>query len=89
MPIELLTRKDLEEFKTQFFHELKNLLASIEQPIHKRILKSKDVISILRISPGNLQNLRKNETIRYTKIGGTIFYKYEDIEELLKNKRRA
>jgi len=43
----------------------------------------------LRISPGNLQTLRKNETIRYTKIGGIIFYKYEDIEEVLKNIRRA
>lgn len=89
MPIELLTRKDLMEFKEQFFLELKNLLASKELPIQKRFLKSKDVIRILRISPGNLQNLRKNETIRYTKIGGIIFYKYEDIEKLLENNRRA
>lgn len=89
MPIELLTRKDLMEFKEQFFVELKNLLATKELPIQKRFLKSRDVIRILRISPGNLQNLRKNETIPYTKIGGIIFYKYEDIEEMLKNNRRA
>ena len=34
---------------------------------------------MLRISPGTLQNLRVNGTLAYTKIGGIIYYKYEDI----------
>ncbi len=89
MPLELLTVNDLKEFKAELLQELKNMLAPKESPIDKKLLKTKDVCQILRISEGTLQNLRNNETITYTKVGGTIYYKYEDIEQLIKNKRRA
>jgi hypothetical protein len=36
------------------------------------------------LKPGTLQNLRKNETIAFKKIGGTIYYKYEDVERLFR-----
>jgi hypothetical protein len=36
----------------------------------KQWLKSVDVRKMLNISPGTLQNLRINGTLRYTKIGG-------------------
>jgi len=42
---------------------------------------------MLKISPGTLQNLRVNGTIRYTKIGGILYYKQEDIHRLLEGKK--
>ena len=89
MPLELLTLKDLQEFKVELLRELKNLLHAKEMPIEKRLLKTKDVCRILRITEGTLQNLRNNETIGFKKIGGIIYYRYEDIERLMGNSRRA
>ena len=89
MPLELLTVKDLQEFKTELLRELKSLLFLRETSIEKGLLKTKDVCRILRLTPGTLQNLRKNETIFYKKIGGTIYYRHEDIAELLKRGKRA
>lgn len=44
---------------------------------------------MLKISPGTLQNLRVNGTLRFTKIGGIIYYSYEDIELLLEGTNKA
>lgn len=38
---------------------------------------------ILGISNGTLQNMRINGTITFSRIGGLIFYKYEDIVKLM------
>lgn len=38
---------------------------------------------MLEISPGTLQTLRTNGTIRYSKIGGIFYYKYKDILKIL------
>jgi hypothetical protein len=46
-------------------------------------LKSNQVRKMLLVSPGTLQNLRINGTLPYTKIGGVIFYDYEDIKKML------
>jgi len=32
-----------------------------------------------------LQNLRINGKLKYTKVGGTIFYRWEDVEEMLQS----
>jgi predicted site-specific integrase-resolvase len=49
----------------------------------KKWLKSYEVRELLNISPGTLQNLRINGTLPYTKIGGVMFYDYEDIKKIL------
>lgn len=46
-------------------------------------LKSSEVRKLLKISPGTLQNLRINGTLHYTRVGGIIYYKYDDIKKLL------
>ena len=88
MPLELLTLKDLQEFKVQLFEELKKILAADKLPESKNLLKSKDVCRMLKISPRTLQNLRNNETIIYSKLGGTLYYEYDDIKQLIKKGRR-
>ena len=87
MPLQLITLKDLEDFKTELLAEIKRLLLlKEEKSLEKKLLKTKDVCRILRLSAGTLQNLRKNEILYSIKVGGTLYYNYEDIEKILRNR---
>lgn len=88
MAIEVLTKDDLNQFKTELFAEISQLLAATPQNKQKW-LKSKEVLELLTISPGTLQNLRINGTLTFTKIGGTIYYDHEDINKLLERNKKA
>ena len=87
MPLELLTLKDLQEFKVQLFEELGKILAAYEASQNINLLRSKDVCQRLRIKSGTLQTLRKNKTIPYLKIGGTLYYEDQVIRDLIKKKK--
>jgi hypothetical protein len=80
---QLLTIGDLEKFKNELLQEMKNLLKDSNGQAAKQWLKSSEVRKLLGISPGTLQNLRTNGTLSYTKIGGIVFYRYEEIAKLL------
>ena len=82
MTNELLTREDLQQFRMQLLGELKEILQQSKQST-KQWLKSAEVRKMLGISHGTLQNLRITRSLPYTKLGGIMFYKYEDIEKLL------
>ena len=84
MPAEILTTDDLREFKIELLKEFKQILAVHHGQPSKKWLKSYEVRKLLGISPGTLQNLRVNGTLPYTKIGGVMFYDYEDIKKMLK-----
>lgn len=77
------TKKDLLMISNAILEEIKTLVSN-KQP-QKQYLKSSEVRKLLNISPGTLQNLRINGTLNYTRIGGIIFYKYDDIEKILNN----
>ena len=63
--------------------DMKQFLSNSLPAKPKQWLKSPEVRRLLKISPGTLQNLRVNGTLRFTRIGGIIYYSYEDIELLL------
>ena len=86
MNVELITKEDLKQFKTEMLSELKELIKP-GQGQSKQWLKSAEVRKLLNISPGTLQNLRINGTLRYTKIGGMMYYKLEDITKLLEGRQ--
>ena len=86
MAIEVITREDLNEFRTLLLSDL-NAMFNSKQPQHKQWLKSIEVRKLLNISPGTLQNLRINGTITYTKIGGILFYSNSDLEKLLESNK--
>jgi len=87
MSVEILTKADLQQFKTELFEELKNILSGhSNQP--RKWLKSYEVREMLNISPGTLQNMRVQGTIAFTKIGGLTFYAYEDIINLMESKKK-
>lgn len=81
--LEVITKADLNQLKEEMFVEMKRLLQPAGSLVAKRWIKSADVRRMLDISPGTLQNLRINGTLSYTKVGGTMFYKIEDIEQML------
>ncbi len=87
MAAEILTREDLAIFKTELFRELQELVnAPAIQP--RKWLKSYEVRDLLGISPGTLQNMRINGTLSFTKIGGLIFYEYDDILKLMEGSKK-
>lgn len=81
MQVEIITKDDLKQFKTELLNDIKDIVKPQEKAKHW--LKSAEVRKMLNISPGTLQNLRINGTLRYTKIGGMMYYKLEDITRLL------
>jgi hypothetical protein len=81
-PDELITKKDLEQFKAELFELLKPL-TNAKNLNNQKWLKSYDVRKLLNISPGTLQNLRVNGTLTYNKVGHILFYKAGDIEKML------
>ena len=83
MPTTILTTDDLREFKMELLDDIKNLLTKQSKGKLKRYLKSSEVMDMLQVSPGTLQNLRINGTLPYTKIGGIIYYDAEEIQDIL------
>lgn len=85
MAANVVTTEDLQVFKKDLLEDFKKLLNEKHgQPVRKW-LKSHEVRRILTISPGTLQNLRVNGTLHFTKIGGVMYYNYEDIQKMLES----
>ena len=68
MPTSIITTDDLREFKLELIDELKNIIKKPATTKKKKYLKSAEVMEMLQISPGTLQNLRINGTLPYSKI---------------------
>lgn len=83
MPTSIITTEDLREFKMELLEEIKKLLSNQTGSGTKKWLKSTEVMELLKISPGTLQNFRINGTLPFTKIGGIIYYDSEEINRLL------
>jgi hypothetical protein len=87
MAIEIITKEDLCVFKNELLNDLKALLSK-EASKPKKWLRTREVISMFNISPGTLQNYRIQNLIPFTKIGNTLYYPLEEIEEIL-NKEKS
>ena len=87
MAATIITTEDLWEFKMELLDDIKKLLSNKSGQLTKKWLKSPEVRELLDISPGTLQTLRINGTLPYTKMGGTLYYDYQEIIQVLqKNK---
>ena len=88
MTAQIITQEDLQLFKTELIRELREVISKpLVQP--RKWLKSYEVREMLDISAGTLQTMRANGTLSYTKIGGLIFYDYEDITKLMESKKKT
>lgn len=85
MATEIITREDLEAFGEKLIGQFKAIIGGGspdgERP---KWLKSYQVKNLLKISSNTLQTLRDNGTIPFTKIGGILYYNFEDIQKVLK-----
>ena len=84
---EFITRADLEQFKKELFAELRRpSLQFHKRDEPKQWLKSYEVRKLLNISAGTLATFRRNGTIKYTKVGGLMYYNYADLLMLMDTK---
>lgn len=85
MEIDMVTKKDLQQFKQEMLEEMRSILENnkAEAKDSRRWLRSAEVRKMLGISPGTLQNLRINGMLPYKKIGGSIYYSRADIERMM------
>ena len=83
MEIDLVTTKDLKEFKVELLIEIKNILRSGIHNPDKSWLKGAEVKKILNLSESKLQKLRIQGMLPSSKIGGAHYYKYTDIEKMI------
>ena len=88
MAATIITLEDLQNFKQELLTEIQKLLSQRQTTPARKWLKSNEVRRLLLVSPGTLQNLRVNGTLPFTKIGGVIFYDYDDIQKMIEEHKR-
>lgn len=64
-------------------------LVLVPKTYNRKWIKSFEVMEMLNLSKGKLQTLRKNGTLRYTRINRLIYYDMDDIQNLLEKNRRG
>lgn len=87
---QILTLGDLVEFKEDMLQEVKRIMKEcVSGSPGKKWLKSAEVKKLLGISHGFLQSLRDSGVLPFTKIGGSIYYDYEDITFMMSANKSA
>ena len=85
MNLDIITKQDLNDFKEDLIKEVSSI---VEDSTNKEWLRSSEVMEMLSISSGTLQNLRINRDIPFTKMGGTLYYERAAVVKAL-NKSKA
>jgi len=83
----IVTHEDLETFKQSLLESLTNILADRQTAPARRWLKSHEVRRLLTVSPNTLQSLREKGLLPYTKVGGVLYYDYDDIRRMLEGNK--
>ena len=85
MPVEIVTKDDLQMLRQQLMDDFKGLLNQHMRSTNGHIegYKTSDVRKVLSCSVNKLVSLRIARKIRVKKIGGTLYYNKEDIKRLL------
>lgn len=84
MEIEIITRRDLEEFRYRLIDELVEIIRNQDSKTEAEYLRSKEVRKLLGgISNGTLQNLRVKGLLKPSKIEGVFYYKLSEVKALL------
>jgi hypothetical protein len=80
---ELLTKKNLADFKKEMQEMLSPLLGG-KLPSQQKWLKNKDVRALLGVSSNTIVSLRESGKLPYHKVNSTYIYKQSDIDEMMK-----
>ncbi|MFD0749116.1 helix-turn-helix domain-containing protein [Mucilaginibacter calamicampi] len=85
MAAEIITKEDLAEFETRLLETIRKMLGNTaEQP--RKWLRSAQVRKLLNISPNTLTSLRIHGIIKFTRVGGIMYYNQDDINKMLTGK---
>lgn len=84
MQLEILTRNDLQQFKSELLTELQKLISPLA-PKQVDYLKGREVKKLLKISDSTLQGYRDTGKLQAKKVGGIYFYPRSGIENLFAN----
>ncbi len=82
MSVEIITKEDLRAFRNDLLNDIKALLDK-DQPETKEWLKAGEVKKLLNISSGTLLTLRATSKLQFSKIGGTYYYRHDEIQKML------
>jgi len=85
-PYRIVTVLDLENFRKRLMNDLTQLLEDRFNTAPKKWLRSYEVRKILNISPGTLQHLKAEGILPFSKVGGSHYYDFQKIQELLSAK---
>ena len=80
MGLQVLTVEDLDKFREQLLIDIEALL-NFKRP--KKWLKTPEVMELLGMSDATLQSLRNKGEIPFIKLGGTVYYNAEELDEFL------
>jgi len=83
----LITRNDLEAFRSEILSAIRD--GANQQNLIPELLKSSDVRRILKCSHATLQTLRSNGTLPFSKVNGTMYYRTEDLRDMLNKNRNS
>ena len=83
----LVTVQDLQKMKEEIISEI--ALITDKATSQKEWLRSAEVMEMLSVSTGTLQNFRINDDIPFTKIGGTLYYERKGILKVLNDNKSA
>ncbi len=85
MAIEVMTKEDLQDFRKQLLDDIIQIFGQGKPKPARPWLKNAEVKSLLNISANTVQRLRVTGKLHSSKIGGIHYYRYEDIEKLMKS----
>lgn len=78
----ILSKEQFQELNNRLDEISKNITGKQNNP--EQFVDNDDFIQLMKISKRTAQNWRDEGKIAFSQIGGKIYYRYGDIEELLK-----
>jgi hypothetical protein len=84
MAVEIITKEDLQQFREELLQDIKTLVAELKVKQSKEWMKGSEVRKLLGISPNTFQNLKIKEQLGSSKIGGTPFYMWSEIDNMMR-----
>jgi len=82
MSIEILTKKDLQIFGNDLINQLQNKLKVTQKEYYTK----EETLEILQCSNRQLEILRSNRKIAFTRIGREYQYQIKSVNDLLNSK---
>ncbi len=85
MAVQVVTWEDLQDLKIQLFNDIEEILNHNKQSGNEPLefLKTSQVKKLLNCSKGKIQSLRITGKLKSKKVGGTLYYKQDDVKRIL------